>query len=250
MLRVAQVPTLVAMHRERVTETLVGAAADAPLAAFLKRAIATGRAAGAAVPPPGDAAVVDVDKLLSDGFAALRTLGGADADADAASVRAAASAFSAVLAPDAAASPVARARALAGLARAALAGASPDLDTAKELAAAARAAAADGVPPPAAGMPSPPPPPEVAAAEAYIALLERCAHTHGFACARRSSLTRAIRLPAAWRLTARLQPPLPLPPAPRRLRRLTPLQRRRTRAPCSASCRATRTARWMMRCCW
>jgi hypothetical protein len=66
MLRVAAVPALVAMHRERVTETLAGSAGgDAALAAFLKRAIAAGRV-GAAASPDG----VDVEALLSTGCAA------------------------------------------------------------------------------------------------------------------------------------------------------------------------------------
>jgi thioredoxin-like negative regulator of GroEL len=61
---------------------------------------------------------------------------------------------------------------LAGLARAALVGSPPDVETAKELVASARQVAVEGLPPAPPGTPDQPPPAEVGAAEAYIALLE------------------------------------------------------------------------------
>lgn len=165
-LRVTAVPSVLAFVSEKITERLSGPQVATGLTQLVARAVAAGRA----LSRPAAASGVDVEQLLADGFAALSALG-ATAETQAAGVRTAAQAFSAVLAAEAAAPPAARARALAGLARAALAGAPPDVATAKELAASARQVAAEGPPAP-PGTPDRPPPMEVLAAEAYISLLE------------------------------------------------------------------------------
>ena len=164
--RVTSVPAVLAMVAEKVTERLSGPQVGPGLQQLVARAVSAGRALGAAAAPSG----VDTESFLSAGFEALRSLGSTP-EAQTASVRAAVQAFSAVLAPEAAAPAPARARALAGLARAALAGSPPDIVTAKELAGSARQVAAEGPPLP-PGTPERPVPAEVTAAEAYISILE------------------------------------------------------------------------------
>ena len=159
-------PAVLAMVAEKVIERLAGPAVGPGLQQLVARALAAGRALGVASSPSG----VDAEALLSSGLEALRSLGSTP-EAQTASVRAAVQAFSAVLAPEAAAPAPARARALAGLSRAALAGSPPDLATAKELAGSARQVAAEGPPLP-PGTPERPVPAEVTAAEAYISILE------------------------------------------------------------------------------
>ena len=160
-------PAVLVMVAEKVTERLAGPQVGPGLQDLVARALRAGRAldGAAAVPSGGEA-----ESFLSSGFEALRSLGSTP-ETQAAGVRAAVQAFSAVLAPEAAAPAPARARALAGLARAALAGSPPDIATAKELAGSARQVAAEGPPLP-PGTPERPVPAEVTAAEAYISILE------------------------------------------------------------------------------
>jgi Tetratricopeptide repeat len=167
-LRVSRVPTLFAMHKQKVAATLVVSPGMGPaeLAAFAQKAAALGSAASAET----SAAQSDAAEMVAHGFKSLRAaLDSKVVETRKQSATAAAQALSAAL--NGAEPGVLRAQALAGLSMAAAL--SGDGDTAKDLLAQAQSAMASA--PPAAGSASLPAVPEVSAAEALLWLMDKMA---------------------------------------------------------------------------
>jgi Tetratricopeptide repeat len=166
-LRVSRVPTLFAMHKQKVAATLVVSPGMGPaeLAAFAQKAAALGSAASAETA----AAQSGAAEMVAQGLKAVRAALDSKEETRKQSATAAAQALSAAL--NGAEPGVLRAQALAGLSMAAAL--SGDGDTAKDLLAQAQSAMASA--PPAAGSASPPAVPEVNSAEALLWLMDKMA---------------------------------------------------------------------------
>ena len=164
-LRVTRLPSVVAMHQQRVVQSLEApAAGDArTLGAFVRQVSALGSTQPAQDGAAGAAGAAE-SWLQQGAVAVARALSSSEEEARKSASAEAAAAFAQALQSSDGAT---RAKALAGLAKAAACSVPRDLSTARELSAQARAACETSVPS------------EVASAEALVALVEQAESAAG-----------------------------------------------------------------------